>query len=128
MYSPVFRSRWIALAFVLFMAMGAAQLVGDEKGGGVIGHATEQLIDQRDEFERQADSFSADAADAEVSFAEDDELIVTDEPLSDEPDTFGGFDPVPAVADAPEADRGISPEEMSGSQIVIVDGEVQIVN
>ena len=128
MYSPVFRNRWIALAFVLFMAMGAAQLVGDENDAGVISQAAEQLIDQRADFARQADELSVDTADVEAEFAEDDDLIAAEAPVTDEPDSFSGFDPVPDMAEPSRPDRGISPDEMAGSEIVIVDGEIQIVN
>ena len=47
MDTPVFRSRWLALAFVMLLAMGAAHLVGDEKSGGLISDTAERIVHQQ---------------------------------------------------------------------------------
>ncbi len=125
MYSPVFRSRWLALAFVVIMAMGAAKLVGDEKGGGVIGHATEQILDQRKEFARGVEDLRA-GDEGDDGFASDEELVQDGAPS--EPEAIGGFDPAPTADTEPAGDNAMGPNEIGDSAFVIVDGEVRIID
>lgn len=49
MFTSLFRNRWVALAFVLLTAIGAAELVGEEEDGGPLGNAAEKWAGQASE-------------------------------------------------------------------------------
>jgi hypothetical protein len=110
MHSPVFRSRWIALAFVLLTAMGAALLVGDEEGGGVIGQATERLIGQRTDSAQEVEILVPEPV-GELRMPAQQQLAipVEDDPIADQADE--GYDPEadsdtePAIDPDPDAEQ-----------------------
>ncbi|GEM_PF-4307714 len=96
MYRYVFANRWIALLFVAVMAAGAASLVGTEDSEGVIDQATQQITQQRDDFERVAEDLATpDEPSRRVEqepkgFLDDSDLVDDAEGLD-----VSGFDPTP---------------------------------
>lgn len=128
MYRTVFANRWIALLFVLLMAASAASLVGTEESDGVLDHATQQIAEQRADFEAEAAKLAAPSRTRQVIEQPDTDFL-QDEELIDEAtglDTSGldttGFDPTP---DAPE---GFEPEPAIGTDPALAEeGEVVIV-
>ena len=107
----MFRNRWFALLFVAVTAAGAASLVGTEDDGGTIADATDQITQQRAQFERDAAEIAAPSkpepateADPLLEQSYDDDVVIeftSDEDLVLDP---SGVDPTPVIEDPAEGE------------------------
>ncbi len=75
MFTSLFRNRWVAVAFVLLTAIGAAELVGDEQDGGPLGNAAQKWAGQRVEISQQADALAASETSSIVGTTSDPALV-----------------------------------------------------
>ncbi|QYU70988.1 hypothetical protein J4558_13135 [Leptolyngbya sp. 15MV] len=90
MFTSLFRNRWVALAFVLLTAIGAAELVGDEEDGGPLGNAAQRWAGQRVELSQHADALAAGETSSIVGTTSDPTLVES-VPQADPPTEADGW-------------------------------------
>ncbi len=127
MDSPVFRSRWMALAFVALMAMGAAHLVGDEQNGGLISNTADQIVHQQAGGETKprpepatntlATRMQPSVHRPAASTGKDIRLDRTEPEITAGPE---GNNPAPGPA--------LHPDVVTGRPFIMVDGKVKFVD
>lgn len=128
MYRYLFANRWIALLFVVATAAGAVTLVGSEGEDGVIDQATQQITQQRSDFEEvkrdlaepdkpglPGDPAGRDEQERKGFFADTD-LLDDAEGLD-----VAGFDPTPDPGNLldPQPDHDPDPTASSGDGVAV---------
>lgn len=127
MDSPVFRPRWMALAFVVLMATGAAHLVGDEKNGGLISNMADQIVHQQ--IGGAPDAPSEPAGQIRTAKTQHNELLAP----PDMGDDIGLGEGGPSAATGPDESNpssgpALHPDVFKGRPFIMVDGKVKFVD
>lgn len=126
MDTPVFRSRWLALAFVMLLAMGAAHLVGDEKSGGLISDTAERIVHQQSQ--QDGDPRNPWSVEPGKTVVTSNAELLRDTPaFRPIPDDAKGDDVV-APSETPAPGPAIHPDVLTGRPFVVVDGKIKFVD
>ncbi len=113
MFTSLFRNRWVAVAFVLLTAIGAAELVGDEEDGGPLGNAAQKWAGQRVELSQQAEALATSETSSIVGTTSDPTLVEGAPQVDPVTDPDGWFAPAPVspANDAVVGDHGAATNE-----------------
>lgn len=109
MQNPVFRSRRNAIGFALLTVVGALALVGGQDGPGAVTTQRDEIIGQREHFERQMDEENA-------SIDEPDREDIEDMADWDEPDSLDFDEGEDFVGDSEGLDVGPAIEDENGER------------